>query len=84
MDRNTTRLGSKKVKKRYSFVLEVLMQAQKRIRSRQAILTKHGEAGILLCYCPMPKVLHRYHDKEYSSARKQLVLGVNRVARARY
>lgn len=60
------------------------MQAQKRIRTRQAVLPKHREAGILLCYCPMPKVLQRYHDKEYSSGCKQLVLGVNRVARARY
>ena len=56
------------------------MQAQKRTRTRQAGLTKHREAGILLCYCPMPKVLHRYHDKEYSSGYKQLVLHVNRVA----
>ena len=67
MDHDTTRLGSKKIKKRYSFVLEVLMQAQEWVRSRHAVLTKHEEAGILLCCCPMPKVLHLYHDREYSS-----------------
>ena len=45
---------------------------------------KHREAGILLCYCPLLRVLHRYHNEQYSSGFKQRVLGVNQVARARY
>ena len=68
--------GGHKVKNKHSSALEVLMQAQNGIRTRQR---RQG----LCCAIAWFYVLHPYHDEEYSSVIKQLVLGVNNVARAR-
>ena len=84
MDHDITRLGVKKVKKRHSSALEILTQAPKRIRTRQRVLQRTERQAFLQCYCLIPVVLHRYHNEEYSSGCKQLVLGVNNIARPIY
>ena len=48
MNHDITRLGLKKVKERHSFALEVLKQAQERIRTRQRVL--HSTERQAFCY----------------------------------